>query len=250
VKEKPSFVVSVPDAGRLLFFVDEHDDGVAVLGEVPSYSTRVSALDHPELQDATPAMIYYAVTDDESEIPKVLVAHHDGAAREFDLAQLEVALEGRDRGWFLAEPPSQQSSSPCANATFTANICAHPEYDEALCKKNTSGTWIWHVPGAYRYKAGFCLQKGQSHSWLTYEHVRWNDQLGGCEGCQVLHVPWGLESLLFDEKWSATTYLVYVWWKGAGSAWARSFSHVGGFGTGDVFDWGQRYSWKPCQYFD
>ena len=250
VKEEPSFVVSVPDGERLLFFVDEHDEGVAVLGEVPSYSTRGSALDHPQLQDATPAMIYYAVTKDDSEIPEVLVAHHDGVAREFDLAQLEVALEGRDRGWFLTEPPNTQSSSPCANATFTTNICAHPEYDEAVCKKNTSGSWIWRVPGAYRYKAGFCLQRGRAQSWLSYEHVRWNDQQGWCEGCRVLHVAWGWESLSSGEKWSATTYLVYVWWKGAGSSWARSFEHVAGFGTGDVFDWGQRYSWKRCQCFD
>ncbi len=249
VKEEPCFVVSVPDSERLLFFVDKHDGGVAVLGETLSYSKRGSALDHPDLQDATPAMIYYAVTDDDSEIPEVLVVHHDAVAREFDLAQIKVALEGRNRGWFLAQLPSQQSS-PCLNATFTANICAHPSYDEALCKKNTSGTWIWHVPGAYRYKAGFCLQKGQSQSWLTYTHVRWNDQQGWCEGCNVVHAAWGLDSLLFDEKWSATTYLVYVYWKSAGTSWGRSYSHAGGFGTGDLFDWGQRYSWKPCQYFD
>lgn len=249
VIEKPSFVVNIPDGERLMFFVDDHDDGVAVLGEIHSSSTRGSALDHPDLQDATPAMIYHAVTKDDSEIPEALVQHHDFAAREFDLAQLEVMLEGRDRGWFLTAEPNPQSSSPCLNATFTTNICANPAYDEAYCKKNTSGSWLWNVPGAYRYKAGFCLQQGQAHSWLTYTHGNWDPNFNGgaCVVWNDLHVAWGQDSLLFDQKWAATTYLNYVWWTGSE---VRNYSHFGGYGTGDLFDWGQRYSWKYCSEFD
>jgi hypothetical protein len=250
VQEEPSFVLDIPDGERLKFFVDKHDGGVALLGQMDGYSMRRSVLDHPELQEATPAMIYHAVTEDGSDIPEVLMVHHEGVARQFGLPQLRVALKGRGRGWLLGEPPSQQPAAPCVNVTFDANICDHPAYDEALCKIDTSGTWIWIVPGAYRYKAGFCLQTGQAMSWLTYSHMRWNSQDGHCESCGVLHTAWGLESLLFGEKWSATTYLVYVWWKSAGSTWARKFSHVAGYGSGDVFDWGQRYSWQPCQFFD
>ena len=237
VEDKPSFAVEAPGGARLLFFADD-DGSVGVLGEVPDGSERGSAIDHPELQEATPAMIYFAVTGDDSEIPEALVAHHEGLAREAGLPRLEVALEGRERGWLLADP-NPQFGSPCSNATFTVNHCGHSAYDEAFCKKNTSASWNWYVPGADRYKAGFCLQQGQAQSWLYYQV-----QGANCTYFQP-HYIWGFNSALFDEEYSATTYRSWVWWRGAGSP-RRLWYHFGGNGSGDVFDWGQRYSWESC----
>lgn len=245
VEEKAAFSVSVGDNEQLNFVIDEHDEGVAILGG----TENGSVLDHPLLQDATPAMIYHGVTTSGEEVPDVLLRHHESVVRQFDRRLADGALEPRRRGWLLADLPTVYATSACDNAAFRKNICAHHLYDESLCKIDTTGTWTWSVPGAYRYKAGVCLQTGQAISYLSYEHVRHNEALGGCESCRTLHVGWGLESLLFDTKFSAGTYKNYVHWKTPSTQWGRNYTHVIVLDPGSVANWGQRYSWKPCSQF-
>lgn len=238
--DEPTLLVTLESGERLSFYLDENGSA-GVLGQLPMGAPWRAALDHPALQGASPAMVYFAVTGEESEIPGALLAHHEGLAREGSIPALSEAVAGKSRGWLRVAPiATAADESPCLNATFTANHCAHPDYDEAVCKLNTSGTWSWNVPGANRFKAGFCLQEGDARSWLYYR-----SEAADCNYFTSQNFIWGLNSYLFGDEYSATTYFTYVWWRGAGAP-HRWFFHFGGEGTGDVFDWGTRYSWETC----
>ncbi len=238
VRDEPSHEVRLESGERIAFFADE-DGSVGVLSEVPIDGGAGPSLDDLRLREASPAMIYFAVTAEGSEIPAELVAHHEDLAREGEWPPLAEALAGLERGWFLGSPASA-ALPPCQNVIFIIRHCSHPAYDEAFCKLNTGGTWSWQVPGADRYKAGFCLQQNQAHSWLYYL-----TQAGGCNYFQSPHFIWGFDSAVLGQPYSATTYRSYVWWRASGAP-HRQFFHFGGDAQGDVFDWGQRYSWDSC----
>ncbi len=237
-QDEPSFLLTLPSGERLSFYMDA-DGSAGVLGELPVGSKVGATLDHPALQGASPAMVYFAVVDEGVEIPLGLRAHHEGLAREGKVPALAEAVSGLKQGWLLRAPAITEDS-PCLNATFTANHCAHPDYTDAVCKLNTGADWSWNVPGANRYKAGFCLQEGSARSWLFYR-----SEASGCTYFSAQNFVWGFNSYLFGDTYSATTYFTYTWWRGSGAP-HRWFFHFGGDGVGDVFDWGNRYSWESC----
>jgi hypothetical protein len=134
--------------------------------------------------------------------------------------------------------------SPCLNATFNTNHCAHPDYEDELCFFNTGGNWTWNVGDADRYKAGFCLQAGEARSWLTYAPGAGmiDDE---CAYFKILSFVWGSDSYFNGDRYAATTYLNHVWWRGAGGA-KRAYSHRMIGDPGAVADFGNRYSTSPC----
>lgn len=228
VRAEPTYVLNLEGKERVSFFVDE-DGSVGVLGEV---RTGGSILDHVSLRDASPAVIYHAISPD--PVPAALLDLHKRLLDDGEVEDFELATDGRAPGWMLSVSQAT-SSSPCLNATFNTNHCAHGSYDDYLCKFNSSGSWNWRVGHAHRYKAGFCVQQGDSRSELTY-----STQANGCTYFRALATVWG-RSFFTPEVYSATTYLSYVWWRPSGAA-RRSFRLTGGFSSGDVFDWGQRWS--------
>ncbi len=233
-----SYVLKTAAKERIAFYVGE-DQSVGILAELSNRETD-SLLNHPAFADASPAEIYYAL-DTTGEVPSEIVQHHEKWVAEGSFRPFAEIVAEKTPGW-AQYISSASSSSPCLNATFTANHCAHPQYADSVCRTNTSGSWYWIVPGANRYKAGYCLQSGQNRAWLYYLRGYPDDP------CLYFNQPnyvWGLQSHLSGDLYSATTYRVWTWWRGAGGAY-RSWHHYAGSGSGDLFDWGQRYSADTC----
>lgn len=227
--DAPTYMIEL-NKEQVLFFVDE-DGSVGMLGAV---RTGGSVLDHVALRDASPAVVYHALSRD--PVPPELMLLQESLGVEEHARPFEAAIEGRSAGW-MRNVSRATSSSPCLNATFSTNHCAHSSYDEHLCKLNSSASWTRQVSHAHRYKAGFCLQQGTSVGTLTYRR-----QTSGCSYSSTEHVVWGYApGGLHPKIHSATTYLTYVWWRPSGAS-RRSFRHIGGYSSGDVFDWGQRWS--------
>ncbi|MCA9619468.1 MAG: hypothetical protein KC731_10600 [Myxococcales bacterium] len=239
VEAEPSFVITLEGGEQLKFFADE-DGSVGVLGDTPLGSRLGSALDHADLTDASPAMIYFAVTQS-GDIPEALLEHHEALVEDGEIIPFPEAVASWDRGWFLSLAGKNNWSSPCANATFNTNHCANPQYADELCYFNTSSNLTWNVPSTSRYKAGYCLQQGSNRSWLYYL-----EGAGDCLYNQSANFVWGFDSALFGDKYTAETYRTWTWWRPSGSP-VRSWHHFGGDGSGDVFDWGQRWTQASCQ---
>ncbi len=233
-QEEPTFSLTLEGGAILSFFVSE-DGSVGMLEEVPLDSGVGSVLDHPLLRDASPAVVYHALTNDGSEIPEVLYAHHLDLAAAGELAPLDEALAGVERGWAATATPV--SDNPCLNAVFDEAHCDHPDYAEDLCYFNNTDDLGWNVPGADRYKAGFCLQEGSARSWLYYRQ-----QAGDCSYFSSLNFAWGMNSYLFGDEYDAPTYFNYVWWRSSGGL-RRYFFHSAIAGAGAVYDFGNRYTW-------
>jgi hypothetical protein len=115
---------------------------------------------------------------------------------------------------------------------------------DAMCLFNTDGNLTWNVSEAYRYKAGFCLQEGTARSWLAY-----CDGAGSIDGeCLYYRLDnfvWGASSYSNGDRYSATTYFHYTWWRPSNVS-RRAFFHRAIGDTGAVFDFGNRYSWGGC----
>jgi hypothetical protein len=237
---QPDLVLELEGGSRLGFMID--DDGIGILEEVPAGANVASVLDDPWLRDASPAVIWYALTKEGVEIPEQLRAHHEGLAEIGELAPLEESLAGQARN--VAPIPLADEDSPCLNATFDTNHCDHPDYADAVCFFNTGGNWAWNVSDADRYKAGFCLQSGEARSWLAYWAGAGSDS-GECLYFRTDVFVWGADSYWNDTRYTAETYRSYVWWRASNGA-RRVFFHRAIGDVGSVFDWGTRYSQEGC----
>jgi hypothetical protein len=235
VDDVPTFSIALEGGGHLAFFVDELDGSVGMLEELPVDAGVASLLEDPRLRDASPAQVFYALTPAGTEIPEPLRAHHEGLAADGVLPPLDEALVGNERD--ITAAPLANSESPCWNPTFVEAHCDHPDYAEAQCWTNASGDLTWNVPGADRYKAGFCLQAGTARSWLYYRQ-----QAGDCNYFYLQNFVWGSDSYWNGTKYSATTYRSYVWWRSSGGL-RRSFYHAARGDAGAVYDFGNRYTW-------
>jgi len=238
---QPDLVLELEGGSKLAFLIDE--DGIGILEEVPPSAGIASVLDHPMLRDASPAVIWYALTKAGVEIPEVLRVHHEGLAAIGELPPLDESLAGHVRG--LAPVPLADETSPCLNSTFNTNHCDHSDYDDAVCIFNTDGHWAWNVSRADRYKAGFCLQEGEAQSWLAY----WAGS-GSVDGeCLYFRTDvfvWGASSYWNGTRYTAGTYRNYVWWRASNGS-QRFFFHQANGDAGSVYDWGTRYSQEPCE---
>jgi hypothetical protein len=240
VEETPDFVLEL-DGGSTLSFLLGDDGGVAMLEDVPVGARVASALDDPALRDASPAVVWYALTTDGIEIPEGLRAHHEGLAAIGELAPLADALAQQPRD--ITRAP-RASESPCLNATFNINHCANPEYDDEVCWFNVNGSLTWVVPNAKRYKAGFCLQTGSARSWLSYYSV-WPDPSLGCVTNWADTFAWGGDSYWNGTAYNAETYRSYVYWAGSNGVVRKYTLHADG-DPGAVWDLGARYSMDQC----
>src|SRR5262249_1246994 len=147
-------------------FLLDDDGSVGLFEEVPKGAGVASVLDDPWLQDASPAVLWYALTPAGTEIPEALRIHHEELAAIGELPPLDEALADQVRD--LAPVPLAAEADPCLNATFQTNHCAHPDYDFDNCFLNNSGDLNTAVYGIDRFKAGFCLQQGEARSWLYF----------------------------------------------------------------------------------
>lgn len=222
----PSYMIELPGED-VRFFVDEYGS-VGILG---TSRTGVSVLDHPELDEAPPAVVFHALS--EKRIPDEFLALHEDLVDQGEIAPLEALIAARPAGW--ARPLGQAVSQPCVNSTFKDRHCAHPSYDSSVCWLNISGSRMTWVPYAHRFKAGYCLQDGTNWGNLYYQDVL----NCGNHANFPKHYIWGEPYTIYN----ATTYFTYVWWRPS-SAPLRAFRH---FSTwGGTRDFASRYSQSAC----
>ncbi|MCB9651857.1 MAG: hypothetical protein H6730_35450 [Deltaproteobacteria bacterium] len=224
--EAPRYVIELPGE-EVRFLVDEYGS-VGVLGVS---RTGVSVLDEPELDEASPAVVFHALSRE--PIPEALLRLHEDLVGRGRVPRLEEAIAGRVAGW--ARPTARALSQPCRNSTFTELHCAHPDYDSSVCWLNISGARETWVPYAHRFKAGYCLQDGQNWGHLYYKNVL----NCGNHANFADHYIWGEGHPIYD----ATTYFTYVWWRPS-DAPLRAFHHMSTFGG--TRDFASRYSQSPC----
>ncbi len=236
--EVPDYLIELPDHDqRIFFFVDDHDGSVGVLVQGGASG---SILEHSLLGDASPAVIYHAVSHD--AVPPELMTLHAQLHADGEVEEFSVETQGKLPGWLL--DVSFDSTSPCWNPTFRANHCAHPLYDSQICIVNDVHNGVFLARRTRRFKAGFCLQQGLSRVELFRYTVGWWSCDYDLQSAQI----WPLEQ--FPWYVSATHYLSYVWWAPS-SGDPRDFVYRGG-GDDDrnaVADIGMRWSrWDDsCQ---
>lgn len=239
VEAIPDHVLHLDGGSTLSFFIDEA--GVAMLEDVPADAGVASILDDPRFTDASPALVWYALTDAGTEIPEGLREHHGQLVQRGEVEPLSRALAGQARS--LAPAPLE-SGSPCLNATFNAAHCSNAAYDDDQCWFNVNGELHWVVPSAERYKAGFCLQQGSARSWLSY-YDAWPDPILDCATSWVTSYAWGSASHIDGTNYHATTYRNYVYWAGS-NGYRRTYTLHAEGNPGAVWDLGARWTISPC----
>lgn len=230
--DRPKYVIELPGE-EVRFLVDEFGS-VGILGVS---QTGVSVLDEPELDEASPAVVFHALSED--PIPSDLLWLHEDLVHQGRVPPLEDALAGRLAGW--ARPRAQALSQPCRNSTFKDRHCAHPSYDSSICWLNIEGYRLNHVSQARRFKAGLCVQNGGARSAL----IRQNE-ISCTSFDNTSHFIWGEpEDQPYGTVFVATTYLSYVWWRPSNAPLRYFASNLGPTNMG-VYDWALRYSRDPC----
>lgn len=240
VVDEPSFLLHLQSGEELSFYI--YDDGT--VGVAGLNRQGGSVLDDPLMQDASPAEIFHAVSND--PMPPGLAIHHGRLAADGEVPPLEEAIDAVPAGW--RNRVRFSSSSPCLNATFAAAHGAHPSYPSSIIRLNTSATWTYVTRSVDRYKAGFCLQSGQGKGALNYKIEETGprpEALGTC-GYSGYRNIYGQTPAFSMLNYSATTYRSYLWWRPS-DAPRRKFWHRAGYSVGDTYDWAQRFRVSgPC----
>ncbi len=223
------------DNGNVVRFFANADGSAGVLEEVKG---TAAVTDDPERETWSVADVFWGLTDKRAEIPEALLRHHELMAADGDVPPTFM----NERGWLLERlnnpTVSFASSSPCLNSTFNSNHCTSSTYPSGpACYFNTSGGIGWTTGSTRRFKAGFCLQEGQAHSNLHYEHLSEHPSIG-CLSCRVSHVVWG--GGINPVTYSATTYKSW-WWIGPSGASRRKWVHTANGFSGAVYDWATKF---------
>ena len=153
-----------PVQGLKLYFY-AWEDGSAAVFEISRDS--ISFMANENLENASPAEIYWACSKEGKGIPPALVKHHEDIAKAEGRRSISEITSNNLQGWAIK---MATHTDPCNNATFTANHCPpNTNYpDGGICRINTNGNWTWQVQPTRRYKAGFCLQSGRVNDYLYY----------------------------------------------------------------------------------
>lgn len=234
---KPKYVIRLPGE-EVRFLVDEYGS----VGLFGASQTGVSVLDEPELDEASPAVVFHALSTE--PIPEDLLWLHDDLVKQGRSAPLEETIAGRIAGW--ARPRAQAISEPCRNSTFRDRHCSHPAYAQSSCWLNVTGNRTSIISHADRYKGGFCLQNGHLVSYL------WRVNQNGCgmndyDSNSFAYI-WGENSTYYPSNpYSATTYFTYVWWRPSNAPLRRFYMSTGiNNGPDGTYDVAQRYTRDPC----
>ena len=212
----------VLDNGNELRFFGAPDEGTAIL-EIGNVNNGAALTGRPELRDATPAEIFWAVSPAGTKVPEVLAR--------------PASLDSRDQGWLVTElapilaVPAQCTSDVVFDETFCDEIAP---YDNHKCFFNRTGGTSWISGRSSRYKAGLCVQSGTVHDQLTFDYF---NPTGNCDVPIEGPVAWQ-----FDV--GAGGYVTWTWIAGSGDLW-RKFTRTTSEATGDVFDQGQRWDYRP-----
>jgi hypothetical protein len=233
----PDHEIQLPNGNALRFYLFE--DGSAGVLEV-GLDGNPSLLDLPEMEDATPAEVFLAVSAAQP-VPEALLANHRAATVDGSVEAWEAIVEAAAPGWLLPELDTYllgdfaSSSSSCVNATFQANHCLpDAPYTNDKCFFDRSSNVSWISSLTRRYKAGVCVSAGFIHDKLSYQAVT-----GYCGGLQAPVVIW-------DQNYSAGGYTTWAWTAGFSDA-TRKWTHTAtNAGAGDVFDHGQKWEAFTC----
>lgn len=219
--EEPIATIFLENGNELRFF-GAPGKGTAVL-ELGNVNNGAALTTRPELRDATPAEIFWAVSPAATKVPSML-------ARPANLV-------GRAQGWLVAElAPSLDVPAQCtSDVVFDDTYCSEPApYDSHKCFFNRTGNTTWISNRSSRYKVGLCVQSGTVHDQLSFDYF---NPSGACD------VPFeGPIAWQFDV--GAGGSINWTWIAGSGDLW-RKFTHSTTNATGDVFDHGQMWNNEP-----
>jgi hypothetical protein len=216
---EPAAVVVLDNGNELRFFA-EPTQGTAFL-EVGNVANGGPVSRRPELVDATPADVFWAVSKAGTPVP----------------AALATAEHTQPQGWLVTKMgPVLSTPEQCtSDVVFDDTFCEEPApYDSHKCFFNrTAGTTIWNSANmTSRYKAGICVQSGTLHDQLIYHH----------------HTPEGACGFAFPGDVFAYSLDLgpggfAIWtWHGGSDDWWRDWSHQTTGGGDAVFDHGQRWN--------
>jgi hypothetical protein len=215
------------------FFASE-DGSAGVLESVTSGPAVITG-ELAQLHDLDSiAELYWALSDEGTEVPELLLRHHSAMADDAGRAHIFASERGSLRQRYETRLRLFDGTGPCLNAEFNANHCAIAGYpDGPACIFDTAGDPSWFTGHTTRFKAGFCLSSGQAHSSLTYNHT-----FADCNSCRALHGVWG--GFLHPGPYSAQTYFTWTW-IGPSGAQKRTWDHESDGLAGAVYDWATRF---------
>ncbi|AUX45415.1 uncharacterized protein SOCE26_069060 [Sorangium cellulosum] len=223
----PVTVLKLRNGNELRFYSDP-EEGSAVL-EIGNVDNGPSVTRRPELRDASPEEIFWAVSEPDTPVPEGLAGRLSESATSL--------LNDRAQGWLIKTMGAALTiADQCtSDVLFDEAYCDEPPpYDSHKCLFNRTGDTTWRSGRASRYKVGLCVEEGTVHDQLTY----------------TSHNPWGACGFAFPEAiaWtfdiSAGGSINWVWSAGS-DGWWRTFTHTTTQASGDVFDHGQRWNYEP-----
>ena len=212
----------VLENGNELRFFGAPGEGTAVL-ELGNINNGPALTTRPELRDATPAEIFWAVSPTATKVPSLL--------------ERPANLDGRTQGWLVAElAPVLAVPEQCtSDVVFDDTYCDEPApYDSHKCFFNRTGNTTWISNRSSRYKAGLCVQSGTVHDKLSFDYF---NPSGACDVAFEGPIAWE-----FDIGTGGS--INWTWIAGGGDLW-RKFTRSTTNAAGDVFDQGQMWNNEP-----
>ncbi|WP_437562060.1 hypothetical protein [Sorangium sp. So ce542] len=223
----PVKVLKLRNGNELRFYSDPKE-GTAVL-EIGNVNNGPSVTRRPELRDASPEEIFWAVSEPDTPVPEGFTPKLPAKAASL--------LNDHAQGWLITTMGAALTAADqcTSDVLFDEAYCDEPPpYDSHKCLFNRTSNTTWKSARASRYKVGLCVEQGTVHDQLTY----------------TSHNPWGACGYAFPEAiaWtfdvSAGEYINWVWSAGS-EGWWRTFTHTTTQASGDVFDHGQRWNYEP-----
>lgn len=213
---QPSLEVALPEGNVVQFFFDE--DGVAV-NEYGAPGVPLVTL-QPELAEATPAEVFWAVTQAPAAVPKPLLSNH-GARR---------ALSARPRGWLLGGALTARAETTplvvCGNTA--AAFCGDAtQYSSYYCALDTSAPQSRYRTRVERYRAAYCIQGGGG---LGDRLIRSTHNAGVCNAASSPVDVWNAAALTVGAAAS------HSWQRSPGGSY-RAYEHFTYAFYLDTLDW-------------
>jgi hypothetical protein len=203
--------------GNIISFkvVESGDVDVHEHGRVPN----PAVLNQPELLNATPAEVFWAIADNDAGMPQFLAKNHDLLSKVEPREDLALVMLS-DAGWLRTEIDDEvtwRAAADCVNATFTGVNCL-PEagYTDDVCVTNGNPSVADDVL-IVKYRAAVC---GES----TFEYVDklqyWNQrqEIAAC----AIDAP---TNWVWNEYISEDEYNLHTWTSTGGFHPYRRYRH-------------------------
>ncbi len=206
-------------------------DGVSVTehGQLPN----PSVLSQPEMANATPLEVFWAIAGDDEEPPLFLIENHDRLGELEPHNALEQVLD-QEAGWLRRDLDSDltwRAAADCVDFTYSGVNCL-PEagYNVDTCELNQDGPWDVTDSMSSKFRGAVCGQGAGFQDKLQYQ--RQQNVLSGCDLEASVSTVWH-ESIIDDE------YKVTTWTSTMVAPWVyRSYRHRSSHQVpGTNFDW-------------